>query len=106
MQNQSTELIVKDFELEKQTSDEMSEEEFFVLLSKKIAYMIEYQLDMLLSLMYRLDIDEHKINAVLMPNSLVRAEVGLAHLVIERQKQRVASKNRYQSPPIDEEWAF
>ena len=48
-------------------------------------------MDFLLSLMYRLDIDEHKINLALSPKAIVPPNVGLAHLILERQKYKYLS---------------
>jgi len=94
-------LIVKDFELEN-VKEELTEEELFKLLANQIAYMIEHQLEMLMSLMYRLDIDEQKVNYALSPYSPEPANVGIAKLVLERQKQRVFTKSYYKQPPLDD----
>lgn len=91
---QTTDLIVKDFELE--PSDvQVTEEELLRVLADQIAYMIEYRLEFLLSLMYRLDVNERKVNAALSPMSETPANEALAKLVFERQKQRVFTKKHY-----------
>ncbi len=94
-------LIVNDFELES-VKEQLTEEELFDLLSNQIAYMIEHQLEVLMSLMYRLDIDEKKVNFALSPHSPEPANTGIARLVWERQKQRVFTKNYYKQPPLDD----
>lgn len=91
----TTELIARDFALEN-PEREMTEEELLQLLSDVIAHMIERKLDFLLSLLYRLDVEEHKINIALAPTSNEPANVALARLVLERQKQRVFTKQFYQ----------
>lgn len=90
----TTELIARDFALEN-PEREMTEEELLQLLSDVIAHMIERKLDFLLSLLYRLDVEEHKINIALAPTSNEPANVALARLVLERQKQRVFTKQFY-----------
>lgn len=94
-------LIVKDFELEN-VEEQLTEEELFDLLADQIAYMIEHQLEMLMSLMYRLDIDEKKVHFALSPYSPEPANIGIATLVLERQKQRVFTKSFYKQKPLDD----
>ncbi len=97
----STALIVRNFELETDTST-VNEEELLRLLTERIAYMIEHKLDFLLSLLYRLDVDEGKINFALSPLAPDPPAVGLAKLVMERQRQRLATKEKYRQKDSDE----
>lgn len=95
-----TELILTNFELDL-PEEPLSEEALFALLSDQIAYMIEYKLDFLLSLLYRMDVLEPKINFALSPACLEPANIALARLVFERQKERMATKQAYQVGPIE-----
>ncbi len=97
----TAELIVRDFELEPQ-GKELSEEELLQLLSGQIAYMIEHKLEFLLSLMYRLDINEKKAHFALSPFSEEPANLALAKLVLERQKQRAFTKQHYKQEDLDD----
>lgn len=98
-------LIIRDFELENR-AETLSEEDLLRLLADQIAYMIDHKLEFLLSLMYRLDIDESKVNRALSPLSEEPANIALAHLVLERQKQRVFTKQHYKQDNLDSwEWA-
>ena len=101
---ETTALIVRDFELT--TPDkEMTEAELLAYLADVIAYMIDKKLDYLLSLLYRLDVSEKKINQALMPGNVEDANVALARLVIERQKQRMATKRVYREQnPTNWNW--
>lgn len=89
-------LIARDFDLEKK-KETISEEELFELLANEVAYMIEYRIDFLLSLLYRLDVEEAKINYALSPHSKELPNIGLAKLIMERQRQRIFTKQKY--PP-------
>lgn len=102
-----TKELISKFEIET-TEASFSEEALFQLLADHIAYMIEYRLDFLLSLMYRLDIDEAKINWALNPASPVAANIGLAQLVMERQKERMRTKETYRPKSFEDmdDWAF
>jgi len=94
--NATKDLIFRDFDMEA-VEDQLTEEELFDILADQIAYMIEYRIDFLLSLMYRLDVLEPKINKALSPNAPEPANVGLARLVLERQKERIRTKQTYKS---------
>ena len=96
-----TALIVRNFELET-TEETLSEEELLDLLTEQVAYMMEYKMEYLLSLLYRLDVLEHKINHALSPVAIDPPAVGLAKLILDRQKQRIATKQEYK-PKVDED---
>ena len=89
-----TELVLRDFELA-EPKNSLTDKEMLDYLAEAIAYMIEHRMDFLLSLLYRLDISENKIASALMPGNEEPANIALAHLVWERQKQRVATKQAY-----------
>ena len=105
---QTTELIARDFGL-KIGDEPMTEEELFHLLSNEVAYMIEHRLDFLFSLMYRLDIKEQSIRKALAPDAPEIANVGLARLILQRQKDRIFTKIKYKQAPLedtDEDFSF
>ena len=91
----TTELIIRDFALEN-PEREMTEAELLQFLSDVIAQMLDRKPDFLFSLLYRLDVEEHKINIALAPTAIESANVALARLVLERQKERVFTKRFYQ----------
>ena len=98
--NDTRDLIIRDFELP-ETEPSISEEELFQLLANRIALMIERELEILLSLMYRLDINEAKVHHALSPLSAEPANIALAKLVWERQKQRAYTKKFYKQKDLD-----
>ena len=100
--SQTRDLIAQDFELE--TTEALpSEQELLLMLADQIAYMIEHRMEHLLSLMYRLDIEEAKVNFALSPLSPDPPAMALASLVLERQKKRVFTKSTYKTPPLDDD---
>ena len=108
MDEQTKELILRDFELAP-PKESLTEKELFDLLVDQVDYMIQYKMDVLLSLMYRLDINERKVHEALSPLAPEPANVGLARLVLERQKQRQSTKQHYKQHPLeglDEELQF
>lgn len=91
---QTAALIAQDFELQT-TEETLTEEDLLRLLAEQVAYMIDYQLEVLLSLMYRLDVDERKVSAALSPVAPEAPAIAIARLVLERQKQRIFTKQQY-----------
>lgn len=98
----TTAMLIRDFEIERKEEATMNEQELFDMLANHIAYMIEYRLEFLLSLMYRLDIDEAKVNEALSPSNEVPANVALARIVLDRQKQRIFTKQFYKQEKLDD----
>ncbi len=95
-------LIIRHFDLAGVEADKIyTESEIEALLAGQIAWMLEHRIDYLLSLMYRLDIDESKIASALQPGAALPPHEGLAKLVIERQKQRIETKAAYREQHPD-----
>lgn len=86
-------LISQTFSME--IPDGLDEEGLFQLLADGVAYMIEHKIDFLMSLLYRLDVLEPDINHALSPFCQDPANIALAKLIWERQKQRMATKQAY-----------
>jgi len=84
----------------------LSDEELLDLIAARISDLWERQPDFLLSMLYRLDVEEHKINQALHPSAPEPAYLGLARLVLERQQQRWATKRATAVPPPPEGWEF
>lgn len=106
---ETAKLIARDFGMEKIEKEELTEEGLLQLLETQVAYYIEYNLDFLLSSLYRLDISEKLVRNALLPSSDVAANVAIAKLILERQKKRVFTKQFYKQEKIEglgEEWEF
>lgn len=98
---QTAELIARDFGLE-MGSDPISEEELLLLVANEVAYMLEHRIDFLMSLLYRLDVEEHKINHALAPWCNEPANIALAKLIVDRQRQRIITKRQYKQTKPDQ----
>lgn len=98
-----TSLIHKDLELD--NPDVADEQELLSAIIQRVTWMIEYDMDLLMSYLYRLDIIESDINKALMPGSPLSAAESLGILILKRQKERVASKKKYKQAPI-KGWEF
>jgi len=93
-------VLVQDFEIET-TQEQLTEEQLFDLLCERITWMIEYKMEYLLSLLYRNDVLEEKINFALSPLCPDPANIALTKLVLARQKERMAIKQSFKVEPIE-----
>ncbi|MFZ4475721.1 MAG: hypothetical protein ACOYPR_11045 [Saprospiraceae bacterium] len=102
---QTSQLIKGDFEL---SSAPESEAALLDMLADRIDQMLATQPEYLMSMLYRMDVLEHKINRVMHPAAPEPAPMGLARLVLERQLQRVETKRTIKPAPLDdwEEWTL
>ncbi len=98
---QTTELIARDFGLD--IGDKpLTEQELFDLVANEVAYMIEHRLESLFSLLYRLDVSEQKIRDGLAGDAEQAANVTIAQLIIDRQKQRIFTKQKYRQEKLED----
>jgi hypothetical protein len=97
-------LIVRSFDLA--IGEDASEEDLLKMLTLRVTEMMEGDVDLLMSYLYRLDIDAEKINAVLSLESVLPPSEGLARLILERQKQRIATKKQISVDPIEDGWEW
>lgn len=97
---QTADLIRAPFELEA-TPPPADEAELLAILAERIEEMLLNRPDYLMSLLYRLDVLEEKIRPVIHPNAPEPAHIGLARLVLERQKQRVETKQNIKPDPLE-----
>lgn len=88
-------LIQKNFGLEAPSGSEAQLERW---LEERISWMLDHETDLLFSTLYRLDVDEIKIKNVLHHAPAMPIAAGLAKLVLERQRDRHATKQNY---PVD-----
>lgn len=85
-------------------NEETTEEQLLEMITNRVAYYLDVDKGLLLSYLYRLDIDERKIEKTLLETE-EHASVAIARLILERQKQRIETKKKYKQEPI-EDWDF
>lgn len=94
--------IINRFQLDT-ASESLDEDTLQEALAVRIAEMLEYEMDLLFSTLYRLDVLEYKIKDVLGGMTQEDIPSGLARLVIERQKEKMSTrKNRGQAPNFED----
>ncbi|MFN7325578.1 MAG: hypothetical protein ACK5SQ_03260 [Chitinophagales bacterium] len=86
----------------------LSEVELLAHLTARIEEMLAHEPDLLMSLLYRNDVEEKAILAALQPSPNETVSMALARLVLERYKQRSASKKRVsiEQRDIPEGWEW
>lgn len=105
--HQTAAIIKGPFELEMAQEPE-SEAALLDLLSARIEEILEKRPEYLMSLLYRLDVLEEKIVPVMHPSAPEPPSMGLARLVLERQRQRVETKQSVKTEPLEgmEDWVW
>jgi hypothetical protein len=87
------------------SSSQIQEDQLLMLINQRVEYYLEHEIDLLLSYLYRLDIDEEKINIALMPSNPESPGISLSKLILDRQLARALNKKKYKVKPIsDEDW--
>ena len=94
--------IAQDLGIEKPL--ELTDEEMIKHISYRVEQMLKGDPDLLMSYLYRLDVEEKSIKAA-METSITPAHVTFANLIWQRQKQRLETKKKYKQDPIDG-WEF
>jgi hypothetical protein len=94
--------IAKDFGLTIPEA-EWSEADLLRALADRVDYFMQSRMEELLSLLYRMDVSEAAVAEALHPAAPEPANVGIARLIIERQRQRAATKRRIKPEPLEDE---
>ena len=79
----------------------ITENELAALLSGRINDLIRNDMNYLITALYRIDVDERKIREMLTKNKGTDAALIIAHLVIERQKQKIKTRSMF-TPRVDD----
>jgi hypothetical protein len=87
-------------ELALDSEDFLTEEALLEALTERVGWMLDHQLDLLLSLMYRMDVLEKDIQSVLGKKYISPAR-DLAILILERQKKKIETRQKYRSEDIN-----
>jgi len=85
----------------------LSKEELHAKISQHIAHLINHDFEKLVSLLYRIDVDEKKMRNMLEQQEGENAAGLIADLIIERQLQKIKSRKDSKSNndiPDDERW--
>jgi hypothetical protein len=83
----------------------ITENDLAAVLAQRINELIRNDMGRLISVLYRIDVDEKKIRGMLRDNKGTDAGLIIAYLVIDRQKQKIKTRNMFNTrvDDIDEE---
>ncbi|MEL6636419.1 MAG: hypothetical protein AAFW73_22315 [Bacteroidota bacterium] len=98
---QTSALIARDFGLDL-GGEPLTEEQLFDLVADQVAYLLEHRMETLFSLLYRLDVAESRIRSALAPDAPAAANLAIARLIIDRQRQRILTKQQYRQEKLDD----
>lgn len=96
---ESYQLVRKDFGLEVEMEFEEGENDFDRLeewLTVQVNYLLDHDLNRLLNALYRIDIPEQQTKQLLQASKQGEIARNLALAIIEREKQKVATRQKYQ----------
>ena len=86
----------------------LTEMDLIQALALHINECIVHDFPKLINMLYMLDVNEQKIKHTLLENKGTDAAIMLAHLVVERQKQKQKTRELFKSRandiPDDEKW--
>ena len=99
MQNEVIHNISKDFSLA--ISPNSSTDELEKILASRINYLIIHDFPALVHILYRIDVNEEKLEQLLVLNPGTDAGNLLARLVIERQLAKIKSREMYRRDETD-----
>lgn len=84
-------IVSKDFEVE----GLMSEELLRARLVEAFAYLLDNNINKMMNILYRTDVNEEKLKALLISNADLPSAEVIAEAYISRQKEKVATRKKY-----------
>lgn len=79
----------------------ITEEVLIEVLGTRINQLIKEDLAKLIAILYRIDVDEHKLRYMLAQYPKADAGYVVAALVLDRQKQKQKTRALFSTPPKD-----
>ena len=99
LQNPDIDLIVPE--------SSINDEEMILILAEKVQAYLDFNIGLLMSYLYRLDVSEKAIKDALLNAEEDAGHIALARLIWQRQKQRLQTKTEYKiDQNIDEDLAW
>lgn len=98
--------LSKNFEIKETLLAEIkSEEALLNLLSSYVQELINKDFDHLLYLLYKIDVGEKKVKAAILKTDPENANIVIAKMILEREKQKIKSRKKYKTND-NTEWIF
>ncbi|WP_316815360.1 hypothetical protein [Pedobacter nyackensis] len=84
-------IVSTDFEVD----DILSEEALRARLIEAFAYLLDNNISKMMNILYRTDVNEEKLKALLISNSNLPSAEVIADAYISRQKEKVETRKKY-----------
>lgn len=83
-----------------------NQEDLLAAITKRVSELMEMDIELLMSYLYRLDVLEADIDFILNKQTEIPVNEGLAKLIFDRQMERQKYREQYKQKPIDgwDEW--
>ena len=85
--------IQTDWEI--QLKESVTEDQLLDVLSKKVNHLIQHDFPKLISLLYRIDVNENKLKQLLLEDPNADAGIIIAQLILERQKEKLKTRQLF-----------
>ena len=84
-------------------SGKQSERAFIELIAQRVEYLMESNMELFINHLYRMDIDEKRVNRTLMlsEDSEESVYMVLARLIYQRQKERIQTREEFKQNQTD-----
>ncbi|MBK7467803.1 MAG: hypothetical protein WBB26_07840 [Saprospiraceae bacterium] len=86
--------------------DQRSEKELIDSIQARVAELLETDPELLFSHLYRLDIDEKRIQLIMHKSSSTKIIDNLALEIYHRQCERIKTKANIKVPPLEPGWEW
>lgn len=98
---QTSAFVQKDFEVENLPED-VTEQELIDFLEQFVQNLLDTNMKQLFYVLYRLDINEHKVHQALNPTAIELPHKALAQLIFNREKQKAKTRIEYNERNAEE----
>lgn len=103
MQREIIEILSREIGLE--LYHDLTEDQLIVMICDRVKELIREDKALLVSYLYRLDVEAAKINGALRVTNIIPPHQSIGVLIYERQIERIKSKKKYVQKPI-EGWEY
>lgn len=98
--NSATQIIVRDFNIDEekaqlQTEQDIDPSHLKQILAAEIVHLLEHDIGKLKWILYRVDVDEGKLQELLAQTAAADAPGVIAEKIIERQMEKARTRERY-----------
>lgn len=95
------------FELRDDLLDAVDNEEKLIhLLSLYVQELINKDFEHLLYLLYKIDVGEKKVKQAILDSAPDDAHIVIAKMIIEREKQKIETRKKYNVDKDNTDWIF